>query len=334
VALDTDVDETEIRRVAVLRELDLLDKPRSDEFEALARLAAYICGTPTAAVNLIDRNRQWQAGAHGKTADEVPRSESMCTTSILTTEVTYTPDASRHETFRDHPYVTGERGAVRLYVAAPLVVSDHVIGTLCAFAPQPAELEQEQIDRLRDLAFAASRFLELRGATAALAHAAVRDPLTGLHNRAAFRDALDAAFARRARTQTRLGVVFIDLDGFKPVNDTFGHAAGDAVLREVAARLLGCVRATDLVVRLGGDEFVILVEESPDATPQAGMVKVLGHVKKALLPPFTFGDGGRVSVTASVGWAVDEGVDDTPDGLLHRADVAMYHEKGRPHLVS
>ena len=323
-------DDDEVSRVAVLRELDLLDQPRSEEYETLARLAAHICGAPMAAVNLIDRNRQWQAGAHGMEPGEVRRTDSMCTTSIMTTEVTYAPDASRHDQFCDHPHVTGELGAIRLYVAAPLVVSDQVVGTLCAFASRPAELDEHQIGRLRDLAFVAGRMLELRRDSNALVHAATRDPLTGLYNRAAFRDALELAFARRDRRLTRLGVVFLDLDDFKPVNDTYGHAAGDAVLREVADRLLSCVRTTDLVVRLGGDEFVILVEESPDASaPDTGMTKVLGRVRQALARPFQVREDVAMPMSASVGWAIDDGVDDTPDTLLHRADLAMYREKNR-----
>ena len=90
-------------RVAVLRGLGILDRPQPAEFNTLARLAAYICGVPTGAVNLIDADRQWQAGTFGMRPLEVSRDESLCSHAIQTADVTYTPDASLHEIFRDNP---------------------------------------------------------------------------------------------------------------------------------------------------------------------------------------------------------------------------------------
>src|SRR5205823_337984 len=94
-----------------------------------------------------------------------------------------------------------------------------------------------------------------------LAQAALHDPLTGLPNRKAFQDHLDVALARAEREGGVVGVLFIDLDNFKLINDSFGHAAGDAVLQSVTSRLLGTTRAMDVVSRQGGDEFLILVSD-------------------------------------------------------------------------
>jgi diguanylate cyclase (GGDEF)-like protein len=316
-------------RVAVLHDLGVLDGPRDPELDALTRIASYICGTPTAVLNLVDRDRQWQAAAYGAEPGEVTRDQSMCGYSVLSHDVTYTPDASLDRVFRDNPHVTGELADIRLYVAAPLIARSQVVGTLCAFAPEPAELTRVQIERLRDLADTASRLLQLRRTAGELADAATRDPLTGLPNRALFEEALLRAFARRDRALTWPGVDFLDLDGFKPVTDPHGHAAGDVVLREVAARLLGCVRATDLVARLGGDEFVVLVEEPPGESAMRDLGQVADRVRDAVAGTVTLPDGGTVELGASVGFAASAGADEPPEALVERADAAMYDDKAR-----
>ena len=316
-------------RVAALRELAALEQPRSEELDALARLASYVCGTPTAAVNLIDRDRQRQVASHGTEPTDASRDDAMCGYSILSQEVTYTADASQDAVFADNPFVTGEIASVRLYVAAPLVFRSQVVGTLCAFDSRPAELSTEQIERLRDLADTTTRILELRRTAGELARVAIRDPLTGLPNRSLFEEALHRAMARRGRAVTSPGVVFVDLDEFKPVNDTFGHAAGDAVLREVARRMVGSVRATDLVARLGGDEFVVLVEESPDdRQAERALEHVAERVGHAIDGTFELPDGTVIELTASVGYAAAQGADDTGEALLQRADAAMYARRG------
>jgi diguanylate cyclase (GGDEF)-like protein len=321
------VDESS--RLAALHHLAVLDQPPDDELDALTRLASYICGTPTAVLNLIDADRQWQASAFGHEAGEVARNDSMCGYSILSRDITYTPDASLHDVFSDNPHVTGELGTIRLYVAAPLVVGgNHVVGTLCAYAPTVSELTRVQIERLRDLADATVRILELRHAAGELARAATRDPLTGLPNRSLLTESMSRAFARRDRSITEPGLLFVDLDGFKAVNDELGHATGDVVLREVAQRLLGCVRASDLVARLGGDEFVVFVESAPE-DEEEGLELLADRVRAAVADAYPVPGGRTVRLSASVGVAVPEGEDDTPQALLARADAAMYLDKAR-----
>jgi diguanylate cyclase (GGDEF)-like protein len=250
----------------------------------------------------------------------------MCGYSILSRDVTYTPDASLDAVFAANPHVTGELSNIRLYIAAPLIIgADQVVGTICAFAPEPSELSRVQIERLRDLAATAVRMLELRQAAGELAQAATRDSLTGLPNRALFSEALTRAFARQDRSISQPSLLFIDLDGFKRVNDVHGHAAGDEVLRTVAERLLGSVRATDLVARLGGDEFVVLVEEANDGTD--GLEELAARVREALGHPLTLSDGSILPVGGSVGIARTSGPDDSPEEMLARADAAMYVDK-------
>ncbi len=148
------------------------------------------------------------------------------------------------------------------------------------------------------------------------------DALTGLPNRAQLLDGLGRALANAARHGRLVGLLYVDIDGFKGVNDRHGHAAGDLVLREVAARLSLRIRDADLLARLGGDEFVVLAE---DVNGTAGLM-ALGHrIVQALRQPIPIGDGRRCSVSASVGIAVSGRPD--AEALLKAADAAMYEAK-------
>ena len=152
------------------------------------------------------------------------------------------------------------------------------------------------------------------------------DPLTGLPNRKAFTEQLKPAL-RRARRQDRLLVVgLLDLDDFKPVNDRYGHAAGDALLREVGQRLRAGLRATDLAARLGGDEFAFLLEDLQNFD---ALETTMRRIETAVFTPFVLSDGTAIEVRASVGVTVypfDEG---EGDELLRHADQAMYIVKGK-----
>jgi diguanylate cyclase (GGDEF)-like protein/PAS domain S-box-containing protein len=157
----------------------------------------------------------------------------------------------------------------------------------------------------------------------ALTHQAFHDALTGLANRVLFADRVGQALRRRARGDGAAAVVFIDLDGFKAVNDTLGHQAGDALLREVADRLRSTVRAGDTVARLGGDEFAVLVEASGDGVAPAGATA--DRVLAALARPMELA-GQRVTISGSVGIAVAT-ADATGESLVRDADIAMYAAK-------
>ncbi|HRP23177.1 EAL domain-containing protein [Thauera sp.] len=147
------------------------------------------------------------------------------------------------------------------------------------------------------------------------------DPLTGAPNRRLLDDRLRQAIAHARRTGKALGVCVIDLDGFKPINDQYGHEAGDRLLVEIVDRLNGLLRASDTVARLGGDEFVLLLEDM-DGTA------VLARVLEAIRQPMQFGRD-RVSVSASIGVTCFPEDDVDPDTLLRHADQAMYRAKQR-----
>ncbi len=164
---------------------------------------------------------------------------------------------------------------------------------------------------------------------ARLVHDAFHDPLTALPNRALFRDRVEHALARLSRSEPGtpapgIAVLFLDLDDFKAVNDTLGHAAGDRVLIAVSARLKQVVRSYDTVARLGGDEFAVLLEELVDEHEALGVAERIGE---ALHVPIRV-EGRDMLVAASIGLA-HATTTDTADVLLRNADVAMYAAKDR-----
>jgi len=164
----------------------------------------------------------------------------------------------------------------------------------------------------------------VREKTRELSHQALHDTLTGLPNRALVLDRAEQLLARTARRPGTLsGALFIDIDGFKHVNDNLGHAAGDQLLKIVGERLQLAVRDHDTVGRLGGDEFVVLVDSTTDET---ALDRLADRLTEVLREPVVLDDGRKVfSVTASIGVAMGQYT--TPDGLLRDADLALYAAK-------
>jgi diguanylate cyclase (GGDEF)-like protein len=161
--------------------------------------------------------------------------------------------------------------------------------------------------------------------TEALGYQAVHDPLTQLPNRMLFVDRLHQALARAARHHTGIAVLFLDLDRFKAINDSLGHAAGDQVLTTVAVRIRDYLRPEDTVARLGGDEFTILLE---DITQVWDATQVAERVSEAVQAPVLI-QGHELVITTSIGIALSTTGQDRPDDLLRNADVAMYRAKAQ-----
>jgi len=202
-------------------------------------------------------------------------------------------------------------------LGAPVVVlsgrDDDVLAQACVAAGAQDYLVKGTVDG-RALARALRHGVERSRRERALAHQAMHDALTGLPNRALFADRLHQAMNRLARTQTCLAVMFLDLDDFKAVNDTRGHAAGDNLLREVAARLGIALRGGDTAARVGGDEFVMLCEDV------AG-VEDAERIAERLL--------AGLPISASLGVALAVDGRESAESLLRDADAAMYAVKRR-----
>lgn len=195
------------------------------------------------------------------------------------------------------------------------------------------------VERQDEIGALARRFAELRtqigqqmaeleSRRSELEHLAHHDALTGLPNRALFDDRMAVALAAARRDEGRLALLFVDVDCFKPINDSLGHAAGDRVLEGVAARIRHCIRESDTAARIGGDEFVVLL---PGILCADDATRVARKIREAIDQPFVV-DGCELAVSVSMGIALypDDGTDAAV--LAHHADAAMYRDKaeGRP----
>jgi diguanylate cyclase (GGDEF)-like protein len=205
-------------------------------------------------------------------------------------------------------------------MAAPVHQEGEVVGALFVSSLEPGRtFTRAEQDVLVALAEHASLALTDARTVGAMLHQALHDSLTGLPNRALFLDRLTHALARRAGAG-RVGVLFCDLDRFKTVNDSMGHAAGDQLLVAVAARLSECLRVGDTAARLGGDEFAILIE---DVGSEREALSVAERVADVLRAPIVI-RGREVFVSSSIGIVVGNGAGEE---LLRNADVAMYRAK-------
>lgn len=193
------------------------------------------------------------------------------------------------------------------------------------FNPEdPLRAARQEIDTLRARERALKQQVTLLKLAVAKAEwSANRDGLTGLPNRRLLADRVQQAVAWAARHGQRIALLFIDLDRFKQINDSMGHAAGDEVLQQVAARLTACLRASDTACRYGGDEFVVLLQEYKG---RESFLAVAEKIRARLAPAFLIA-GSSIEVTVSMGMAVYPVEANGYDELIRISDLAMYKEK-------
>jgi diguanylate cyclase (GGDEF)-like protein len=220
---------------------------------------------------------------------------------------------------------------LRSYVAFPLLAADRALGlVICSDTRERRRWTDEDRALVDQLALEGSLVIDSAGLRATdrqqideLSRQAFHDSLTDLPNRSLFADRLSHALARTRRGDRAVAVLLLDLDGFKGINDNFGHEAGDKVLIAVAQRLLGCLRPGDTVARLGGDEFTILLEDIANVSEAT---RVAERIESSLRTPFVV-EGRETQVTTSIGIALNEPGHGDPSTLLRNADAAMYRAK-------
>ncbi|TAL26367.1 MAG: diguanylate cyclase [Frankiales bacterium] len=260
--------------------------------------------------------RTWTAGAVTQAA-----------VTLATRHATVSDDLDADQRFAVSPEQASQ--GVRAEVDVPLEGSTGPLGVLMAGTTELRSFGPSDVQFLQGVANVLAGALEREKRERSALVRALHDPLTGLPTRSLFTDRLEHALSRARRHGHPLAVLLVDLDGFKRVNDRWGHGAGDAVLRAMGPRLAACARASDTVARYGGDEFVVLCE---DEVTHVGVVRVAATIRRACAEPVLLPDGTSVMVSASIGiaWSVEEGVD--ADALLSAADAAMYRDKrqGRP----
>jgi diguanylate cyclase (GGDEF)-like protein/PAS domain S-box-containing protein len=222
------------------------------------------------------------------------------------------------------PGVLAEAGATA-GVTVAIAARGEVWGVLGAHACAQRRFAPDEADFLGAVANVISSAVDRNLVEAEVRHRALHDPLTSLPNRALALDRLEGALARRRRDGRAVAVLLADLDQFKVVNDSLGHAAGDDLLVALAPRLHDAVRPSDTVARLGGDEFLVVCEQL-DGAHEA--IRVAERVAQAINQPIVL-SAGEHFITASIGIAVAESADALPEDLLRDADAAMYRAKER-----
>lgn len=234
-------------------------------------MAKRLFGVPIALVSLVDENRQWFKSCLGLSVSETPRDISFCGHAILGDDLFIIPDTFLDKRFADNPLVLNDP-YIRFYAGCPLRdPTGSKLGTLCIIDRQPRSLGKEDLEALTDLASMVEREL-------AAVQLAMLDDLTKISNRRGFMMVAQHSLRLCARHKLTASLVFVDLDKFKRINDTFGHAEGDRALTVFADQIKKTCRESDSFARLGGDEFAILLID----TPKERADRVVGKLRQSV----------------------------------------------------
>ena len=246
------ITQDEQARLETLRSLSILDTPPEERLDRLTRMAKRLFGVPIALVSLVDENRQWFKSCFGLSVSETSRDISFCGHAILGNDLFIIPDTLEDERFADNPLVLNDP-FIRFYAGYPLSAPNgRKLGTLCIVDRQPRSFGKEDLEALKDLASMVEHELSA-------VQLATLDELTNISNRRGFMMLAQHSLHLCAREKISASMVFMDLDKFKPINDTFGHAEGDQALTVFAEQMKAVCRDADICARLGGDEFAMLL---------------------------------------------------------------------------
>lgn len=314
--LDTQLHD-EDARLAALHRLEALDTPKEAPFEKVVALVRTVLSVPMAAVTLVERERQWFKAESGLGTTGTPRSVSFCTHTIQKREPFIVSDAAADPRFSSNPLVVGPP-YIGSYAGAPLRTSEgYNVGALCAIDTKPREFTPADIQILTNLASIVMDEMELR-------LIARRDHLTGAMTRRGFVEEAENELARFHRSGRPATLVLLDVDHFKRINDTHGHPAGDAVLKELAEVCSSLLRPGEAFGRIGGEEFALLFRE---ATEQQGVAAAERFRRAIEARRFAVPGVGAIDVTASFGVAALEPGMTTFNGWLAAADSWLYRAK-------
>lgn len=247
----------EEQRLASLKDSGLLDSGTTARLDRLTRLAKRMFGVPAALITLVDKDLLHFKSSDGFPSESIPRKISFCGHAILNDSPMIVPDATSDDRFDQNPLVTGD-AHIRFYAGHPLRLPDGaVVGSFCLIDRVPRDLDAAEIDSLTDFAMIVQDEF-------AVMSAASTDELTGLFNRRGFDSLAKFAISSARRRAEPLTLAWIDLDNFKEINDTWGHAEGDEALKALATVMTASLREADLRVRYGGDEFAIVFSDTDE----------------------------------------------------------------------
>ena len=305
--MKNELPKNEGKRLAALKRLNLLDTPLEERFERISRMVCRSLKVPIAAISLIDETRQWYKSIQGISATQSPRDGNFCAHAILKDEILLVPDALLDERFAEHPDVINEP-FIRFYAGYPLSLSkDILVGTLCAIDTVPREMSSEDQDSLFDLskmveselvAIAISQAqLELIQELSELERIAMLDSLTRVWNRFGIDKLLDREWQHAIRNNSPLGLVMVDFDNFKKINDTYGHLVGDEVIQGGSRLILSALRSYDAIGRWGGDEFMLIL---PGADREQCII-ILERILEVIKQNSVVTSSGEITISLSMG---------------------------------
>ncbi len=312
------IPDNESQRLETLRSLNILDSQPEERFDRLTRLAMHVFDVPVALVSLVDTDRQWFKSRQGLEATETPRDISFCGHAITGEGAFVVEDTRDDPRFADNPLVDGNPG-IRFYAGYPIRYLDgSVLGTVCIIDYEPRSFGARDLLILQDLATLVEHEMQAM-------EMATLDELTAINNRRGFFFIAEQALRMSRRKDFPLTLVFIDLNRFKPINDNFGHAEGDRVLKFFASALLAVSRDSDIVARLGGDEFVVLLNDASDDEVDTVMKRFREDVAQ-------YNDALELDYAVTYSYGVvryDPAKHENLDALLAEGDALMYERKRR-----
>ena len=314
----------ESQRLLAVRSYDILDTPPEVDFDTLTRVAIHALNAPAGVIGLMDSDRLWFKSQIGLGVPQLDRQIAFCAHAIMRPdEQLVVEDLLNDPRFERNPLVT-QTPNLCFYAGSPLIDRQgYALGTIAVVDTQPRTFSDSQRAALRDLSTLVITALENRQRANLLGHLAMTDHLTGLANRTQFERTLNSEMGHARRTGEPFTVLYMDLDGFKRVNDTFGHAAGDEVLHEVARRMEDQVRTEDLLARIGGDEFGVFMRQNVKDSPEL----LANRIVETVSAPITLSTGDKTSVGISIGIATYTDAIVSMAALLAMADQALYEVK-------
>ncbi|HAS6357205.1 TPA: sensor domain-containing diguanylate cyclase [Vibrio vulnificus] len=310
--------DNEPQRIADLHSLHILDTVAEERFDRVTRLARRLFDVPIALVSLVDEDRQWFKSCFGLDVSETDRDISFCGHAILGADTLIVEDASQDARFADNPLVTGAPH-IRFYAGVPLFYEDKsCLGTLCIIDTKPRTLNEEERLDLIDLAKMAEREL-------AATHSASIDDLTQISNRRGFMTLAKKSMAYCEVGDYPYSIAYLDLNGFKPINDQFGHQEGDLALKAFADTMKKSFRESDVFARIGGDEFVVFMSGASRSVAQIAIKRFAEAIEQYNQKA---NRGYDLSFCAGI-VAVVPNSNISLEDLLSQADTAMYDEKSK-----
>lgn len=317
---------------------DLLHQPSFDE---TAQAAAALLNTPMAAISLLGKECQWFKAEVGLNRQSTPIEHAFCRYTAASNRVMIVADATRDDRFADNPLVTS--GTIRSYAGAPLRLTDgSVIGALCVLDTAPRDFDAGDAELLEVLARQvvgqlqlealidqqADTIADLEATRTQLKFEAGHDSLTRLLNRRGLETTLnqmidDMTSASGTATESYVSIIFVDLDGFKQINDQYGHQVGDQVLVEVAKRMTMTCPGEAVMARFGGDEFLVaMVHDATSGVSKACLESLVAAIAEPMIL-----DAMTVKLSASAGLACEPVSALGAADVIDRADRAMYFAK-------